>query len=130
MQLVNQKQLTDLSIGSIGPVFELQQLEAPCQPTVAPKSLSAAKVAMSLAIVAAPFVAGVMSVDLLSAADPAIVYWMVGVAPYVGLTFSLASLIAIWTWRKRFTSSAAIYVGAAPMMAAMIGFFCGLASLP
>ncbi len=125
MQLVNQKQLTNLSIG---PVFELTQVEAPSQAPVAPKSLSPARVAVSLAIVAAPFVGGVMSVDLLSSVNPHIVYWMVGVSPVVGLAFSLASLVAIWVWRKRLTSAAVI--SAAPAMAAMIGFLCGLASLP
>lgn len=125
MQLVNQKQLTNLSIG---PVFELAQVEAPSQAPIVQKSLSPVRVAVSIAIVAAPFVFGVMSADLLSAVDPAIVYWMVGVSPIVGLAFSLATLVAIWVWRKRLTSAAVI--SAAPAMAAMIGFLCGLASLP
>lgn len=127
MQLVNQKQLAKLPLS---PVIHSKQVQAPLSLSNAsiPQSICVFKVAVSLAIVAIPFVLGVMSVDLLSSVDPAIVFWMTGVSPIIGLSFSLATLVAIWTCRKSLRPTAVFSL--APTLSAMIGFLCGLAALP
>lgn len=75
-------------------------------------------------IAAAPFFLGVLAAEPISALAPELINSLGEMIPYLGLSFSLMTIVTVAVWFRR--SSDTIVYSAATAMSLMIGLFCGL----